>query len=268
MRSTCSIATLLTCGSLLARAQGAAPAMVTAQATLPPAGEVLRVRATCGAVGGQVVVSVGSPEAVRLTLAGVDCPAQNKDYSMTKIPKEVHLRDGAITAAFKNGPRFTYYLRPNPRFYVGKEFEAALQQWDQRPAASEHVFTLLARRQAEGVEWWLDGRYLTMTPLAADQSAIAITVSGGGALAETGAAPDPLAGSARSGSKAPIPPPGSMSASPAGSNSRPIPAASMTATTCAAPSTACPRAWCCACRNGTTPAPGCSAPSPPGRAPG
>ena len=197
MRSTCSIATLLTCGSLLARAQGAAPAMATAQTTLPPAGEVLRVRATCGAVGGQVVVSVGSPEAVRLTLAGVDCPAQNKDYSMTKIPKEVHLRDGAITAAFKNGPRFTYYLRPNPRFYVGKEFEAALQQWDQRPAASEHVFTLLARRQAEGVEWWLDGRYLTVTPLAADQSAIAITVSGGGALAETGAAPDPLAGSAR-----------------------------------------------------------------------
>ena len=45
------------------------------------------------------------------------------------------------------------------------------------------------------MEWWLDGRYLT-TPLDADQSALALTVSGGGALAETGAVPDPLAGSA------------------------------------------------------------------------
>ncbi len=197
MRHPLSFAMLLTCGSLLARAQGAASAMATTQATLPPAGEVLRLRATCGAADGQVVVAVGRPEAVRLTLAGADCPVQGKDYAMTKIPKEIHLRDGAITAVFKNGPRFTYYLRPNPRFYQGKEFEAALQQWDRRPAASEHVFTLLARRQAEGVEWWLDGRYLAVTPLAADQSAVDITVSKGGSLAETGTAPDPLAGSAR-----------------------------------------------------------------------
>lgn len=195
MRRTFSFAMLLTCGSLLASAQGAAPP-ATVQATLPPAGEVFRIRATCGATGGQVVVAVGSPEAARLTLTGADCPAQNKDYAMTKIPKEAELRDGTITAVFKNGSRFTYHIRPNPRFYVGKEFEVVLRQWEQLPAASQHVFTLLLRRQAEGVEWWLDGRYLTVTPLDADQSALALTVSGGGALAETGAVPDPLAGSA------------------------------------------------------------------------
>ena len=45
MRRTFSFAMLLTCGSLLASAQGAAPP-ATVQATLPPAGEVFRIRAT------------------------------------------------------------------------------------------------------------------------------------------------------------------------------------------------------------------------------
>lgn len=197
MKLFCCVMALLTFGSMtsLAKDKPATPEVV--QAVLPAAGKALRIQAKCGQVDGKILISIGSPEAARLTLVGADCPAQNKDYAMTKIPKEVHLTDGAINVDLKNGPRFSYYIRPNPRFYLDKDFEAALKQWDQHPPASEHRLTVLARRRADSVEWWLDGRYLAVTPLAADQEAIQITLSGGASLAETQVEADPFAGSDR-----------------------------------------------------------------------
>lgn len=186
------IAGILLCGSLACQGQLSVPGKFETNAVLPAAGSVLRITAKCGRVGGKAVVSLGAG-AAQISLTGADCPEQNKDYAMSKIPQGINLKDGALAVVVKDGPRFSYYIRPNVRFYGGKDFEAALQEWDKQPAASEHEFTLTLRPTTDGLEWWLDGRYLAAVPVPADSRGIAITLAGGAQLLELGVQADPRA---------------------------------------------------------------------------
>ena len=165
-------------------------AATTTNAPLPGRGDLLVIDATAGQVGGKTVITLGGGRE-RLTLTGADCPEQNKHYPMTRIPKEIQLRDGALSVQLASGLRFAYYIRPNIRYYGGKAFEAALQQWDRWPAASEQVFSVRLRRLDDAVEWWLDGRYLTRTPLGDGPEELTVSVSDGAGLRRLATIPDP-----------------------------------------------------------------------------
>ena len=183
---------ILVCCAGIGLAQSAAPVAWTTNAVLPGVGNTLRIVAVCGAVGGRARVTLNHGME-QITLTGDDCPEQNKHYPLTKIPQGIQLKDGVIAVAMKTaGLRFGYYVRPNIRFYRGKDFEEGLQRWDWRSAASTHAFALDLRRTAAGVEWWLDGRYLATTPLEGEVAEIDVTLTQGAALQHLNTVADPL----------------------------------------------------------------------------
>jgi len=173
-------------------AVGAGPESVLG---LPAPGTRLRVTARCGQVGGEVKAVFGPAGRGSVTLVVVcrDLPKLGHHYQLTKVDQE--LGDAALTVRLTGAHGWerrrierTYFIRPDVHFYVGEDFEKAVQRWPELPSAAEHWFGLDCERRGDRVEVTVDGRYLSSFPVP-PQEEVTLSTKGGGEIRDASTAP-------------------------------------------------------------------------------
>ena len=169
----CAMATAV--GVVRGQAPGAARPEAPSARPLPEAGNVLRIEACCGKVGGELRVELGpkGPAGVALTVRCQDMPTLNHHYQLSK--GEGDLPDAALALQLTGSHGWqpgrierSYFIRPDVHFYVGEDLERAVERWSEMPAASAHWFQLDFGRRGERIEVSLDGRYFSSFPVPAD----------------------------------------------------------------------------------------------------
>ena len=75
--------------------------------------------------------------------------------------------------------RLFLHVRPNPDGYTGAKQDDLIRQWDSLPPAGEYEFPLAVRPDANGAQYWIDGRYAGRADKTATLQAVAFKAGPG-----------------------------------------------------------------------------------------
>lgn len=109
-----------------------------------------------------------------------------KDSSLIIRSQDMKVNKDTFPDAYLDLPwqRGRFCIRPNVQYYKDDRIQTFLKEWDQYPAASEHLFTLELRRTPSFIQFWFDGSFVQEFTLDRDLSSLELSLAPGAALAE------------------------------------------------------------------------------------
>ena len=158
---------------------------------LPAAGRSLSVVSRLGEAKAAWSLSVGDAATLTLVSSGEapplsevaglgDCSATGKNSAAFALLSSA---DTYMTVKFflsgKNTVMLPYFLKPNLSYYVVSERDGVASRYPQFPSALTHAFTVRLERVENGLQLWLDGRFLGVVPASGNLTSGKLILSKG-----------------------------------------------------------------------------------------